>query len=319
MRVSRSLATVGAAALVTVGAIASPAAADDGASGFTIDDNYVGRYAPSQNVAVSGVGCNPVGNSRSAITWGLYSQDGTAIEDAAGAEAANSDGTWSATIDIPSIVAKNGFDNPAVLTLGVACVDYNGQITGTQQMPLILDSTDVDGDVHISSWDTDGDGTFDSQTFTANLTGFTPGESVNFYITDEDGNTVKDLYEVTAGAQGDVAYDAPAVTDLPDGMYHFYVVGSTYGEHFFSEAIEVKDGWWQVQDGKLPSDPNNPAPADPGAADPGAAAPATGDPGAAAPAAPKSGLAKTGTSLGFAIAAAGLLTAGGVLMARRRA
>ena len=319
MRVSRSLATVGAAALVTVGAIASPAAADDGASGFTIDDNYVGRYAPSQNVAVSGVGCNPVGNSRSAITWGLYSQDGTAIEDAAGAEAANSDGTWSATIDIPSIVAKNGFDNPAVLTLGVACVDYNGQITGTQQMPLILDSTDVDGDVHISSWDTDGDGTFDSQTFTANLTGFTPGESVNFYITDEDGNTVKDLYEVAAGAQGDVAYDAPAVTDLPDGMYHFYVVGSTYGEHFFSEAIEVKDGWWQVQDGKLPSDPNNPAPADPGAADPGAAAPATGDPGAAAPAAPKSGLAKTGTSLGFAIAAAGLLTAGGVLMARRRA
>ena len=189
MRVSRSLATVGAAALVTVGAIASPAAADDGASGFTIDDNYVGRYAPSQNVAVSGVGCNPVGNSRSAITWGLYSQDGTAIEDAAGAEAANSDGTWSATIDIPSIVAKNGFDNPAVLTLGVACVDYNGQVTGTQQMPLILDSTDVDGDAHISSWDTDGDGTFDSQTFTANLTGFTPGESVNFYITDEDGNT----------------------------------------------------------------------------------------------------------------------------------
>lgn len=216
-------------------------------------------------------------------------------------------------------MAKNGFDNPAVLTLGVACVDYNGQVTGTQQMPLILDSTDVDGDAHISSWDTDGDGTFDSQTFTANLTGFTPGESVNFYITDEDGNTVKDLYEVTAGAQGDVAYDAPAVTDLPDGMYHFYVVGSTYGEHFFSEAIEVKDGWWQVQDGKLPSDPNNPAPADPGAADPGAADPATGDPGAAAPAAPKSGLAKTGTSLGFAIAAAGLLTAGGVLMARRRA
>ena len=92
-------------------------------------------------------------------------------------------------------------------------------------------------------------------------------------------------------------------------MYHFYVVGSTYGEHFFSEAIEVKDGWWQVQDGKLPSDPNNPAPADPGAA----------APGAADPAAPKSGLAKTGTSLGFAIAAAGLLTAGGVLMARRRA
>lgn len=81
----------------------------------------------------------------------------------------------------------------------------------------------------------------------------------------------------------------------------------------------MKDGWWQVQDGKLPSDPNNPAPADPGAADPGAADPATGDPGAAAPAAPKSGLAKTGTSLGFAIAAAGLLTAGGVLMARRRA
>ena len=309
MRGSRSLAPVGAAALVTVGAIASPAAADDGASGFTIDDNYVGRYAPSQNVAVSGVGCNPVGNSRSAITWGLYSQDGTAIEGAAGAEAANSDGTWSATIDIPSIVAKNGFDNPAVLTLGVACVDYNGQVTGTQQMPLILDSTDVDGDAHISSWDTDGDGTFDSQTFTANLTGFTPGESVNFYITDtpcEVGNTVRGLDEVTAGARGVVAYDAPAVTDLPDGMYHFYVVGSTYGEHFFSEAIEVKDGWWQVQDGKLPSDPNNPAPADPGAADPGAADPATGDPGAAAPAAPKSGLAKTGTSLGFAIAAAGL-------------
>ena len=66
----------------------------------------------------------------------------------------------------------------------------------------------------------------------------------------------------------------------------------------------------------IPSDPNNPTPT----ADPSAAAdPATdGDPGATAPTTPKSGLAKTGAGLNAAIVAAGLLAAGGVLLAYRR-
>ena len=91
---------------------------------------------------------------------------------------------------------------------------------------------------------------------------------------------------------------------------------ATYDEGFISEAIQVTGGWWQVKDGAIPSDPNNPTPT----ADPSAAAdPATdGDPGATAPTAPKSGLAKTGAGLGAAVVAAGLLAAGGVLLAYRR-
>ena len=129
MRFGRSLATVGATALVAVGALASPAAADDG-SGFAIDDSYAGRYASGQSATVSGVGCNPVNGNRSALVWGL-TRDGVAIEGANGAEAANADGTWKTTIDLPAIAAGADLKDPSALRLGVACVDYNGNVAGT--------------------------------------------------------------------------------------------------------------------------------------------------------------------------------------------
>lgn len=316
MRFGRSLATVGATALVAAGAFASPAAADDGASGFGIDDSYTGRYAPGQSVTVSGVGCGAVGENRSAVTWGLSTQDGTVIEGANGAEAANSDGSWSATIDLPAIVANANLKDPSVLGLSVACVDYNGQETGTAQVPLIIDSTEVTGDAKIVSADTDSDGKYDTQTFEINLTGFTPGETVKFFVSDENGNSTKDIREVTADAEGRFTYEGPVPTDLPDGKYHVVAWNASYDEGFISEAIQVTNGWWNVEDGALPSDPN-PAPTTDQSP---AADPATEDedPGATAPAAPKSGLAKTGTSLSVAIVAAGLLAAGGVLLAYRR-
>ena len=314
MRFGRSLATVGATALVAVGALASPAAADDG-SGFAIDDSYAGRYASGQSATVSGVGCNPVNGNRSALVWGL-TRDGVAIEGANGAEAANADGTWKTTIDLPAIAAGADLKDPSALRLGVACVDYNGNVAGTAEVPLYIDSTAVDGTATIVSSDTDSDGKYDTQTFEINLTGFTPGETVKFFVSDENGNSTKDIREVTADAEGRFAYNGPVPTDLPDGKYRIVIWNATYDEGFISEAIQVTGGWWQVKDGAIPSDPNNPTPT----ADPSAAAdPATdGDPGATAPTAPKSGLAKTGTSLSVAVVAAGLLAAGGVLLVHRR-
>lgn len=314
MRFGRSLATVGATALVAVGALASPAAADDG-SGFAIDDSYAGRYASGQSATVSGVGCNPVNGNRSALVWGL-TRDGVAIEGANGAEAANADGTWKTTIDLPAIAAGADLKDPSALRLGVACVDYNGNVAGTAEVPLYIDSTAVDGTATIVSSDTDSDGKYDTQTFEINLTGFTPGETVKFFVSDENGNSTKDIREVTADAEGRFTYEGPVPTDLPDGKYHVVAWNASYDEGFISEAIQVTNGWWNVEDGALPSDPS-PAPTTDQAP---AADPATEDedPGATAPAAPKSGLAKTGTSLSVAIVAAGLLAAGGVLLAYRR-
>ena len=316
MRFGRSLATVGAAALVAAGALASPAAADDGASGFGFDDSYTGRYAPGQAVTVSGVGCGAVGDHHSSVAWSLTTKDGAAIPDANGAVEANTDGTWRTTIDIPGIVAKNGLSDPSVLGLSAVCLDYNSQETGKTQAPLVLDSTDVDGTAQIISKDTDGDGKYDTQSFNVDLTGFTPEETVTFSLADENGGAVRDLFGVTVDAQGRIVYQGPVPTDLPDGKYRINASGSLYGEGFTGKLIQVTNGWWEVEeDGNIPSDPN-PAPT----TDPGAAAdPAAEDPGAAAaPAAPKSGLAKTGTSLSVAVVAAGLLAAGGVLLVHRR-
>ena len=315
MRLGRSLAAaVGTAALVVAGALAGPAAADG--PGFRADE-LAFRHTPNEPLTVSGVGCAPAKEGKpSSVSWSLTTSEETPIELAHGAEKAGADGTWTFTIDVPAIAKAAGLKDPALVNLALACTDYNGQEIGRDTKFMTFDSTEVDGTVKIISTDTDGDGKYDTQTFDVDLTGFTPGETVLLYVEDESINEAG-LDAVTADASGRVTYRGPVPTDLPDGKYRFHAWNITYGEEFISKPVQVKDGWWQVQDGKLPSDPNNPAPADPGGtatADPNGTGTATADPAGA----PKSGLAKTGASLGLAVVAAGLLAAGGVLLVHRR-
>ena len=322
MRLGRSIAALGGAlALVAAGtALTSPAAADE--SDFQLNDVDVIRTAPDKAVTVTGTGCTPVNGKPSVVRWALY----IGIEDpvAEGAVPANEDGTWSVDLDIPGIVKDNNLSDPSTGMASFYCENYNGEGIGMAQPSLQIDSTDVDGKAAIVSSDTDGDGNHAHQHFDIDLTGFTPGETVTFYLDNaETGHYVRDLFKVPVGGDGRVVYTGDVPTDLPDGKYRIVIQGSDYGEGLVSKPIEVAHGWWNVQNEDIPVDPDNPNPNPDNpnpAVDPSPAPTADPTP-AAAPttAAAKPGLANTGAGLGVAVVAGGLLAAGGILVARRRA
>ena len=319
MRLGRSIAALGGAlALVAAGAaLASPVAADE--SGLHLDKGDVIRTAPDKPVTVTGTGCAPVNNKPSTVTWAIFTPKETAVNPTAeGAVTANEDGTWSVTLDIPSIVKDAGLGDPTAGVVNFGCVSYDGETTSGEQADLEIDSTDVDGKAEIVSSDTDGDGEYDHQHFDIDLTGFTPGETVTGYLVNaETYDHVRDIFTATADGTGRVAYTGDVPTDLPNGKYLIVIRGSQYGEGLVSKPIEVIDGWWNIQDEDIPIDPSPAPTADPTTADP---APATAAPttAAAKPANGKSGLANTGAGLGIAVVAGGLLASGGILAARRR-
>ena len=306
MRLGRSIAALGGAlALVAAGAaLASPVAADE--SGLHLDNDII-RTSPDKPVTATGTGCAPVNNKPSTVTWAIFTPKETAVNPTAeGAVTANEDGTWSVTLDIPSIVKDAGLGDPTAGVVNFGCVSYDGETTSGEQADLEIDSTDVDGKAEIVSSDTDGDGEYDHQHFDIDLTGFTPGETVTGYLVNaETYDHVRDIFTATADGTGRVAYTGDVPTDLPNGKYLIVIRGSQYGEGLVSKPIEVIDGWWNIQDEDIPIDPSPAPTADPTTA---AAKPANG----------RSGLASTGAGLGIAVVAGGLLASGGILAARRR-
>ena len=330
MRLGRSIAALGGAlALVAAGAaLASPVAADE--SGLHLDKGDVIRTAPDNDkgVTVTGSGCAPVNGKPSTVAWDVHVP---LMSDSLmqGAILANEDGTWSVDLDIVGLVRDNHLSDPSAGVVNFTCVNYNGETTSGEQARLEIDSTDVDGKAAIVSSDDDGDGNYDHQRFDIDLTGFTPGEEVLFYLAHADSEDyVRSLFTVTADGTGRVTYtgDVPK-ENLADGKYLIVAWGSQYGEGLVSKPIDVVNGWWNIQDGDIPIDPNpnpnpNPNPDNPNP-DPGVnpnPAPATTAPttAAAKPANGKSGLANTGAGLGIAVVAGGLLASGGILAARRR-
>ena len=324
MRLGRSIAALGGAlALVAAGAaLTSPVAADE--SGIRLDGGDIIRSVPNNDkgVTVTGSGCAPVNGKPSNVAWDVHVP---LMSDSLmqGAIPANEDGTWSVNLDIVGLVRDNHLSDPSVGVVNFLCVNYNGETTSRVQADLEIDSTDVDGKAAIVSSDTDGDGNYDHQHFDIDLTGFTPGEEVIGYLVNADTEEhVRNLFTVTADGTGRVTYAGDVPTDLPDGKYLIMITGSTYGEGLVSKPIEVVKGWWNIQDEDIPVDPNNPAPnpdPNPGADPNPAPAPAAPTTAAAKPAAAKPGLANTGAGLGIAVVAGGLLAAGGILIARRRA
>ena len=320
MRLGRSIAALGGAlALVAAGAaLASPVAADE--SGLHLDNDVI-RTDPATPVTVTGTGCTPVNGHPSAVTWAIFAPKETAVDPTAeGAVAANEDGTWSVTLDIPSIVKDAGLSDPTAGVVNFGCVNYNGETTSGEQADLEIDSTDVDGKAEIVSSDTDGDGEYDHQHFDIDLTGFTPGETVTGYLVNaETYDHVRDIFTATADGTGRVAYTGDVPTDLPNGKYLIMISGSQYGEGLVSKPIEVIDGWWNIQDEDIPIDPSPAPTADPTTDPTTDPAPVVADPTTTAkPANGSSGLASTGAGLGIAVVAGGLLASGGILAARRR-
>ena len=323
MRLGRSIAALGGAlALVAAGAaLASPVAADE--SGIRLDGGDIIRSVPNNDkgVTVTGSGCAPVNGKPSNVAWDVHVP---LMSDSLmqGAIPANEDGTWSVNLDIVGLVRDNHLSDPSVGVVNFLCVNYNGETTSRVQADLEIDSTDVEGKAAIVSSDDDGDGKYDHQRFDIDLTGFTPGEEVIGYLVNADTEDyVRNLFTVTADGTGRVTYTGDVPTDLPDGKYLIEIRGSQYGEGLVSKPIEVVKGWWNIQDEDIPIDPSPSPTADPTTDPTTDPAPVIADPttAAAKPANGKSGLANTGAGLGIAVVAGGLLAAGGILIARRRA
>ena len=82
---------------------------------------------------------------------------------------------------------------------------------------------------------------------------------MTIFVNDEDFKHT-DLSSVTADANGRITYQGPVPTNLPDGKYRFHAWNITYGKELVSIPVQVKNGWWQVDDENIPVDPDKPAP-----------------------------------------------------------
>ena len=137
----------------------------------------------------------------------------------------------------------------------------------------------------------------------------------------------------TSSADTDGAYSTgfTAPASLPDGRYRAGVVGESSGRYgYFEHYLVKKEGifYIETEDGTdISGGAGAPAVETPATGGgPAAAAPAPAAADTKAPAASskpstpsKRELARTGTGLGLAVVAAGLLASGAVLVARRRA
>ena len=370
MRLGRSAAALGAAAALVVAgsAVSTPAFADE-EDGFTVNSDYTGVADPSVPFTVSGTGCvapdapsspgDPVtpdnpdstdesvtpyapsspngsdsGSTRTSLMWAV----GEGGQGAQGTGTVNSDGSWSATINL----AAAGVKDQQRTTLSFACLDYNNNTIKSLGLSLQADSTTLDGSYTLTS---EADG---SQTIAVEVTGFAPNEEATFRLVPENAYNSETgpvegdftvLSTFTADAKGAVSHRFTAPVDVPDGRYKAGVFGIAYGEHAWFQNVLVKSGkMYYVDDGSgtgqaggddnaqqpAPGVEDPAAPADPGTDDQAAPAkkpaaePKPAETKAAASAPAKKGLANTGADLGVVLVAAGFLASGAVVLASRR-
>ena len=179
-----------------------------------------------------------------------------------------------------------------------------------------------------------------TQTITPNVSGFDSNEAVSFRVVPVDSydsaTSPRDASSTvlsTSSADTDGAYSTgfTAPASLPDGRYRAGVVGESSGRYgYFEHYLVKKEGifYIETEDGTdISGGAGAPAVETPATGGgPAAAAPAPAAADTKAPAASskpstpsKRELARTGTGLGLAVVAAGLLASGAVLVARRRA
>ena len=179
-----------------------------------------------------------------------------------------------------------------------------------------------------------------TQTITPDVSGFDSNEAVSFRVVPVDSydsaTSPRDASSTvlsTSSADTDGAYSTgfTAPASLPDGRYRAGVVGESSGRYgYFEHYLVKREGifYIETEDGTdISGGAGAPAVETPATGGgPAAAAPAPAAADTKAPAASskpstpsKRELARTGTGLGLAVVAAGLLASGAVLVARRRA
>jgi len=194
---------------------------------------------------------------------------------AQGTGTVNSDGSWSATINLTAA----GVKDQQRTTLSFACLDYNNNTIKSLGLSLQADSTTLNGSYTLTS---EADG---SQTIAVDVTGFAPNEEATFRLVPENAYNSETgpvegdftvLSTFTADAEGAVSHRFTAPVDVPDGRYKAGVFGIAYGEHAWFQNVLVKSGkMYYVDDGsgtgQAGGDNNAQQPA-PGVEDPAAPA-----------------------------------------------
>ena len=246
MRLGRFAATIGATATLAVAgtAVSTPALAAE-EDGFVTNSEYTGVADPNVPLTVSGTGCvapdGPDGSDSSSKQTSLMWAVGEGGQGAQGTGTVNSDGSWSATINLTAA----GVKDQQRTTLSFACLDYNNNTIKSLGLSLQADSTTLNGSYTLTS---EADG---SQTIAVDVTGFAPNEEATFRLVPENAYNSETgpvegdftvLSTFTADAEGAVSHRFTAPVDVPDGRYKAGVFGIAYGEHAWFENILVKNG-----------------------------------------------------------------------------
>ena len=253
-------------------------------------------------------------------TFSIETEDGTDITDI-------SDGAETTTVEAPA--APTADDSTDSSTTGTS----TGETSTGSSSPSTTAS--LSGSYSLTAVDEEG-----TQTITPDVSGFNASEGATFRVVPVDSydsaTSPRDASSTvlsTSSADTDGAYSTgfTAPASLPDGRYRAGVVGESSGRYgYFEHYLVKREGifYIETEDGTdISGGAGAPAVETPATGGgPAAAAPAPAAADTKAPAASskpstpsKRELARTGTGLGLAVVAAGLLASGAVLVARRRA
>ena len=287
----------------------APASLPDGRYRAGVVGESSGRYGYFEHYLVKKEGI-----------FSIETEDGTDITDI-------SDGAERTTVEAPA--APTADDSTDSSTTGTS----TGETSTGSSSPSTTAS--LSGSYSLTAVDEEG-----TQTITPDVSGFNASEGATFRVVPVDSydsaTSPRDASSTvlsTSSADTDGAYSTgfTAPASLPDGRYRAGVVGESSGRYgYFEHYLVKREGifYIETEDGTdISGGAGAPAVETPATGGgPAAAAPAPAAADTKAPAASskpstpsKRELARTGTGLGLAVVAAGLLASGAVLVARRRA
>ena len=287
----------------------APASLPDGRYRAGVVGESSGRYGYFEHYLVKKEG-----------TFSIETEDGTDITDI-------SDGAETTTVEAPA--APTADDSTDSSTTGTS----TGETSTGSSSPSTTAS--LSGSYSLTAVDEEG-----TQTITPDVSGFNASEGATFRVVPVDSydsaTSPRDASSTvlsTSSADTDGAYSTgfTAPASLPDGRYRAGVVGESSGRYgYFEHYLVKREGifYIETEDGTdISGGAGAPAVETPATGGgPAAAAPAPAAADTKAPAASskpstpsKRELARTGTGLGLAVVAAGLLASGAVLVSRRRA
>ena len=306
------------------GSFPVPADLPDGRYRVGVVGDSHGEYGYFQNLLVKD-GTYSITSEDGSTTGTGSSDSSSSTDDASAAPTPTTDASAA-----PSPSATDASAAPTPTTDASSPTDASAAPS-----PSATATASLSGSYSLTAVDEEG-----TQTITPDVSGFNASEGATFRVVPVDSydsaTSPRDASSTvlsTSSADTDGAYSTgfTAPASLPDGRYRAGVVGESSGRYgYFEHYLVKREGifYIETEDGTdISGGAGAPAVETPATGGgPAAAAPAPAAADTKAPAASskpstpsKRELARTGTGLGLAVVAAGLLASGAVLVARRRA